>query len=454
MTPPTATPISAAIVQLGERIAQALGPETTGPGAQREALLYIGHWQDAIPRAIWSDPDLEAIDVRCWGLMRTQTLTGSAVLLSLHRLLHSHLGIAKPTVSKVLYVLRLTRWLSLCSALRTPTGQFKGHVYAVHDHRLALTDALYLDPEYLDFVNHQRRHHQAQIRTLARQIWQAIDHREEPPSCAAVSDFFQQVNGQRQVQIINLADDRVQKLNPVPKPQVQKVNLAKINQVQKMNLAQTDQVQKLNLANPKQEPKEKPKEKQSLIDEVQKLNRSAYITTTTSSSCSSSFLNKFKITTTTPVSANREKNLTDAARAPLSYPPSFNASEQALAQRYLNPIDPELHQALLDETAAQIDAKRTSHRPIRNPLAYLSWLCQEHAKGHPVLTSLSIRYRDNRERQQRTEQQVRNHQQELAALSGRNAPAENPKKRHDKPQKSTKPTQQLREALNNAHSDN
>lgn len=323
MTPPTATPISAAIVQLGERIAQALGPETTGPGAQREALLYIGHWQDAIPRAIWSDPDLEAIDVRCWGLMRTQTLTGSAVLLSLHRLLHSHLGIAKPTVSKVLYVLRLTRWLSLCSALRTPTGRFKGHVYAVHDHRLALADALYLDPEYLNFVNHQRRHHQAQIRTLARQIWQAIDHREEPPPCAAVSDFFQQVNGQRQVhffngphrvQIVNLADDRVQKVNPVPKPQVQKMNLANL--------------------------KQKPKEKQSLNDEVQKLNRSAYITTTTSSSCSSSFLNKFKITTTTPVSANREKNLTDAARAPLSYPPSFNASEQALAQRYLNPIDP------------------------------------------------------------------------------------------------------------------
>ena len=32
----------------------------------------MGHKQDAIPRAIWFDPALQGIDVRAWGLIRTQ----------------------------------------------------------------------------------------------------------------------------------------------------------------------------------------------------------------------------------------------------------------------------------------------------------------------------------------------------------------------------------------------
>jgi hypothetical protein len=111
------------------------------------------------------------------------------------------------------------------------------------------------------------------------------------------------------------------------------------------------------------------------------------------------------------------KNLTDEVCDPLTYPPDFNASERELAELYLKQVAAELRQAILDETAAQIQAKRTSSKPIRNPVAFLGWLCHEQAKGNPVLTSLNIRYRDNRERKQRTDQQVRQKQQELAAMS-------------------------------------
>jgi hypothetical protein len=105
-----------------------------------------------------------------------------------------------------------------------------------------------------------------------------------------------------------------------------------------------------------------------------------------------------------------------------------------------------MQQMILDETAAQIQSKRTSSKPIRNPVAYLAWLCHEQAKGNPVLTSLNIRYRNNRERKLKTDQQVRQKQQELAAQSeSTTSAASRPSGKADQ----EKPIRQLREALNN-----
>lgn len=455
MTVPATHSISAAIQQLAQQITQELAhltPETSAHGAKHDSLLYIGQWQDAIPRAIWCDPDLEAIDVRCWGLIRTQAMTGSAVILSLHRLLQRQLGVSKPTVSKVLYVLRLTRWMSLCSELRNEAGQFKGHIYAIHDSPLALADAIYLDPNYLTFIKQQRQHQHLQIRHLSQNLWQSINNTitsqpgflDEQGGRGIMNDFFQQVNGQNRMHTFN-PQHRVNLVN-LAQNQDKKLNLAQKTQVKKMNLAKNDRV---NFFNPGSDQAESNK-KHKLSGAVKFFNRRPYITTTTttSSSCSS-YLNK--TTTTTTDSVFQTKKLTDEVCDPLTYPPDFNASERELAKLYLKQVAAELRQAILDETAAQMQAKRTSSKPIRNPVAFLGWLCHEQAKGNPVLTSLNIRYRDNRERKQRTDQQVRQKQQELAAMSelkkgSVNSPADKACQ--------AKPTQQLREALNKTRKHN
>ncbi|MDD2761670.1 MAG: hypothetical protein PHH11_15430 [Methylomonas sp.] len=172
---------------------------------------------------------------------------------------------------------------------------------------------------------------------------------------------------------------------------------------------------------------------------VKYFDRRHHITTTSSGSS----LNK---TTTTTDSAIQTKNLSADSCDPLIYPPDFNASERELAKLYLQQVAPELQQMILDETAAQIQAKRTGSKPIRNPVAYLAWLCHEQAKGNPVLTSLNIRYRNNRERKQQTDQQVLQKQQALAAQG------ESPDRAASRPSAKAgqeKPIQQLREALNN-----
>ncbi len=69
-----------------------------------DAIIYMGHKQDAIPRALWFDLALQGIDVRAWGLIRTQLDENNPVTISLHSFLRQQLGHSKATVSRILYV--------------------------------------------------------------------------------------------------------------------------------------------------------------------------------------------------------------------------------------------------------------------------------------------------------------------------------------------------------------
>ena len=419
--------ISDSVRRLAQRIAyelESMEPMTSGHRSQTDSLLYLGHWQDAIPRAIWVAPDLEAIDVRCWGIIRTQAMAGSAVILSLHRLLQAQLGYSKPTVSKVLFVLRLTRWISMCSELRHETGRFKGHIYAIHDSPISITDAIYLDAGYITFVKQQREHQHKQISRIARALWQAIQQSiatqqafigAESGSNSGINDFFRRVNGQDRVNLLNSGH---------------RVNFIDLAQTPRVNNTNLDQMQ------------EEIKENQSDRNEVKQIDRNR--PTTTTSSCSSFFNNK-----TTTANSPEPKNQTDDEQTgALIFPPDFNASERELACLYLKAIDPEYRQSFLDETAAQIEAKRHSSKQIRNPLAFLGWLCNEQAKGNTLLTSLSIRYRENRERMRNAEAHVRQKQQELAEMSQpEQEPVEAGSTKSGK-HNGYKPTERLREALN------
>jgi hypothetical protein len=100
MTSPT---LSEAIIHLSSHISTEIDRLNTGcmPLKKTDSLIFIGQWQEAIPRSIWIDPLLDAIDIRCWGLIRTQAVSGSAVILSLNQLLENQLHYSRATISKV-----------------------------------------------------------------------------------------------------------------------------------------------------------------------------------------------------------------------------------------------------------------------------------------------------------------------------------------------------------------
>lgn len=394
--------ISDHIRMLSSRIAQEITrlseDANNGISHRTDSLIYVGNWQDAIPRSIWLDQSLSATDVRCWGVIRTQAVQGSSVLLSLNRLLADTLGYSNATISRVIYVLRLTRWISLCSQLRSESGQFQGHIYAIHDQPLNLSDAIYLDENYIDFVKKQMAHSNKQINELAKTAWQSIGdfvHANEAPlpqnTNSGVFGFLNTMS----LPADNTAS-RFQKLNT--DDHVYFLNMAENSHVQFLNAVENDPIQKLNVV----EKNSENEENQSLNIHVQKLN---------AANVCSSLYNKTTTTTTTGKETENFENQVEVKKHPesdgLIFPSDFNANEVELAGMYLNRVETELWQAFLDETAGQIIQRRKTSNPIRNPIGFLSWLCNEHAQGNTYLTSAHLKHRERREQQQAVEKSVK-----------------------------------------------
>lgn len=392
-------------------------------GKQTDSLVFIGNWQDAIPRSIWVDGLLSAIDVRSWGIIRTQAVNDSAVILSLNNLLKETLGYSNATVSRVIFILRLTRWISLCSKLRTETGKFRGNIYAIHDHPVSLEDAIYLDSHYIEFVKKQTNHSNSAIRTLAQSVWQAIResiHQENnfQGSSSLTNSVYDALN-----QLAHQKDQKNTRNN-------QAVHIFNLNQdenshVQKLNVDAKHQVQFLNVAEPKIE---SDKNQQHNI-QVQNLN----VEPICSSRCSSSSLIKKENNTSTTNSVGISKFVEHSVKENLIYPQEFNANENKLAAMYLQKIDLDLQQTYLDETAAIIKQRSKTNNPIRNPIGYLAWLCNEQSQGNTYLTSAYIKHQEQRERKETREKKIKQQQQALTEASlkqGSNTTAEMNKRRH------------------------
>jgi hypothetical protein len=389
-----------------------LSNDTLNDRNQTDSLLYIGNWQDAIPRSIWVDVSLNAMDVRSWGIIRTQAVNGSAVILSINHLLKDTLGYSNATVSRVIYVLRLTRWISLCSKLRTDSGKFRGNIYAIHDNPVLLDDAIYLDSHYIEFVKKQTSHRNNAIRTLAQSIWQliaeSVHHENTFLSASSETGIIGSLN-----YLVNSSATKTPKTNYAN--HVYNLNRDENSQVYKLNVDTKHPVHFLNV----DEEKNEIDENQSDSNHVHILN----VDTICSSRCSSSSLNKKDINKKTPTtnSAGISKQPEKKVKPELIYPKSFNANENKLAKRYLQKIEPALQQSFLDETAAQIKQRSKTNNPIRNPIGYLAWLCSEHGKGNTYLTSASLKHQEQRERAASHEQKIKQQQQELtqAALNGK-----------------------------------
>lgn len=391
---------------------------------QTDSLVFIGNWQDAIPRSIWVDGLLSAIDVRSWGIIRTQAVNGSAVILSLNSLLKDTLGYSNATVSRVIFILRLTRWISLCSKLRTETGKFRGNIYAIHDHPVSLEDAIYLDSHYIEFVKKQTSHSNNAIRTLAQSVWQVIRESIHQENIFQGRSLTNGVYG-----ALNQLTYRLDQENSRNNQAVHIFNLnqGQSSHVQKLNVDAKHQVQYLNVAGQKNE---NDKNQQHNVH-VQNLN----VEPICSSRCSSSSLIKKENNTSTTNSVGISKLDEQRIKDNLIYPQEFNANENKLAALYLQKIDLDLQQIYLDETAAIIKQRSKTNNPIRNPIGYLAWLCNEQSQGNTYLTSAYIKHQEQRERKEMRDKNIKQKQRELTEASlkqANNGAAEMKKQRQHK----------------------
>jgi hypothetical protein len=246
--------IQGAVTQLRQR-------ERTAGTRDHDGLLFLGHWHDAHPRRLFHDPILEPVDKVVWAVIRHHAdLQGATAFPSYQTIARCATIRSKATIARALMLLRITRWLSLCAQVRDARGRFQGNVYALHDEPLSLADALYLDADYLQFLQQMHSHPHDRVRQVASAVWATL-HAEaaEASEAPAAGDELRQAKRQpiagrtlatrqgkpstsdHRVQNLH-RPHRVQNLHPEPSHQVQN-----LNSVSEKEEKQADSIQVQNL---------------------------------------------------------------------------------------------------------------------------------------------------------------------------------------------------------------
>ena len=127
-------------------------------GRIRSGLLFTGNVHDAIPRRLLLDTRLSPLDKMAWMMIRLYAQNNEGAIFPTYDELQLQLAspgkgkASRETVSRVLLMLRITGWLSLCKRVRDDKGRVRGNIYAQHDEPLTFCDAEAIDPRYLDMV--------------------------------------------------------------------------------------------------------------------------------------------------------------------------------------------------------------------------------------------------------------------------------------------------------------
>ncbi|MCL2590576.1 MAG: STY4528 family pathogenicity island replication protein [Betaproteobacteria bacterium] len=146
-----------------------------------DGFLFSGNRQQCVPADMLLDRRLTPLDRNAWMAFRLLLNDDGLTAFPTYEQLRQHLSaspgaLASPeTVSKVLTVLRLTRWLSLVGRRRDPqTGRPLGNVYVLHDSPLTPFEAMELDPNYLELLGHSLTSKSKAIGTVVQIVLEEI----------------------------------------------------------------------------------------------------------------------------------------------------------------------------------------------------------------------------------------------------------------------------------------
>ena len=137
-----------------------------GTSPSQDGFLYSGNRHESVPRALFLDRRLTPLERNTWQVFRLQLNDDGVTAFPTYDRLRPYLAsmpcvaqASHETVARALTLLRLTRWLSLVRRRRDPkTGRIQGNLYVLHDEPLSPFEAMQLDPDYLDLVNHALTH--------------------------------------------------------------------------------------------------------------------------------------------------------------------------------------------------------------------------------------------------------------------------------------------------------
>ena len=181
--------ITFTLEQMNARLAERIGAEKHAGSPDvtnlRSGLLYMGNVHDSIPRRLLLDTRLSPLDKTAWIMIRLYAQQNQGAVFPTYDELQLQLAspfngkASRETVSRVLLMLRLTGWLSLCRRVRDDKGRVKGNIYAQHDEPLSALDAETLDPTWLDTVAMGCAH---KNRTVSQMAWSVLTDIQHDPT--------------------------------------------------------------------------------------------------------------------------------------------------------------------------------------------------------------------------------------------------------------------------------
>lgn len=337
---------------------------TAGPrnGSTNDGLLFLGNWHDAMPRLIFQDPVLQPVDTRIWGVIKIAAAGTRPTAFPTYKQIARTANVgSEATVARSMAILRATRWLSLCLRVRDAQGRYRGNIYALHDEPLPLLDTIYLDQEYMQFLEQALSHGHPHVRRVAAATMEALSE-----ALRTGDDLVTRVNPMhRRLEAIGTLEGQETRFFGFSSRQLQ--NLKSGSEDDPLQYLQSEPLQKLK--------------------------------SPTCSSSSSSYINNKTTTTTTEVGNTTRAHAREGTSAPpLVMPASFTANEQRAAMICLGDAPESTRQDILDELAGRMTAARRRGTPIDNPLGYLSGMCRAACKEEFALTSPGLRVQEQREK--------------------------------------------------------
>ncbi|CVB07414.1 Uncharacterised protein [Serratia marcescens] len=144
--------------------------------SERSGLLFLGNVHDAFPRQLFMDTRLSPLDKTAWVMIRLYAQQNEGAVFPTYDELQLQLAsphaekASRETISRVLLMLRITGWLSLCKRVRDARGRVRGNIYAQHDEPLSCRDAETFDPGWLDLVASSCQHRNKAVRLTAMAV--------------------------------------------------------------------------------------------------------------------------------------------------------------------------------------------------------------------------------------------------------------------------------------------
>ncbi|RTY69802.1 STY4528 family pathogenicity island replication protein [Pseudomonas veronii] len=158
-------------------------PTTEHPSNQalQAGFLFSGQSHEVVPRRLLLDSRLTPLERNAWQVFRLM-LHGQGVVTPRYEDLQPYLSsvpygasASRETISRVLTMLRLTRWLSLVSRGRDQlSGRVQGSLYVLHDEPLTPAEAMELDQDYLALVGHALGHATKAVRIVAQHVVEEV----------------------------------------------------------------------------------------------------------------------------------------------------------------------------------------------------------------------------------------------------------------------------------------